>query len=209
MFSEPLIEWTLKDLAARPFDAMDFEENGWFGKNDSAVYFSMIVLYDRRHIIEVGSGYSTRIARQATVGELVCIDPSPRSEVTNLADEFIQERVETLPLETFAECDLLFIDSSHVWEAGDLPFIFEQVLPHLANGTLIHFHDIFLPDAYPPAWDPRRHNEQYHLQAFCEEHPEYKTVWPAYYMATRRTAEVIELFGDAKSMGSFWMVKTC
>lgn len=209
IFSGPLIEQILEQLASRPFDQMQFEDNRWFGRNDSAVYYSMIQLYSRRHVFEVGSGNSTKIARQAFDGELVCIDPSPREDVEELADDWVRVRVETLTLDVFDDCDLLFVDSSHIWEAGDLPFLYERVFPTLKPGTLIHSHDIFLPDAYPPAWDPRRYNEQYHLQKFLEENPEYKTIWPAYYMATRRTQEVVDLFGDAKSMGSFWMMKTC
>ena len=77
-----------------------------------------------RRVIEVGSGYSTRLAAQAALAngstELVCIEPYP--------DEVLQEgfagltslitaRVEEVPLDLFTALeadDVLFIDSSHV-----------------------------------------------------------------------------------------------
>jgi hypothetical protein len=34
------------------------------------------------------------------------------------------------------------------------------VLPILADGVRVHFHDIFLPDDYPAEWAWRRYNEQ-------------------------------------------------
>jgi hypothetical protein len=198
-------------LAKRPWTGMAFEENGWFGRNDSAVLFSMLRKDRPQAVIEVGCGNSTRITLQALrpVDSLTCIDPAPRIDLPPGRYHHLPLRVEQVNPGEFTDCDLLFIDSSHVWAAGDLPFLYEQVFPVLKAGCLIHSHDIFLPDAYPPAWDPRRYDEQYHLAAFLEAHPEYETLWPAYYMATRRTQEVIDIFGDAKSMGSFWMVKTC
>jgi predicted O-methyltransferase YrrM len=207
IFSGPLVELTIETLQERPFAPMEYIENGWFGRNDSAVYYSMVKMRNPRRLIEVGSGYSTRIADQACKGTLVCIDPSPRADVGEYCDHLLEVKVQTLDPQTVADCDMLFIDSSHIWGAGDLPFLFGKVFPLLKAGTAIHFHDIFLPDDYSPAWAPRHYDEQYHLRDFLNGHPEYQTLWPGYYMATRRTQEVIDIFGDAKCMGSFWMVK--
>jgi len=55
----------------------------------------------------------------------------------------------------------LFIDSSHQMKPGsDVEFLLERVLPRIAKGVRVHFHDIFLPDPYPAAWAWRRYNEQ-------------------------------------------------
>jgi hypothetical protein len=208
IFNGDLIELTTGSFKEfRPFDKMRYLDNHWFGYVDSAVYYSLIKIYKPDIIIEVGSGYSTAIAHQATENTLICIDPNPRADIDTLANEHIADKVENLAVEIFDDCNMLFIDSSHYWEAGDLPFIFEKVLPWLKTGTLIHFHDIFLPDDYPPAWYPRMYNEQYYLKDFLEANPTYETVWPAYYMATQRTKEVVDVFGVASSMGSFWVRK--
>jgi hypothetical protein len=61
--------------------------------------------------------------------------------------------------------DILFIDSSHQVKPGsDLEFLLNRVLPDLASGVRLHFHDIFLPDPYPEIWAWRRYNEQQALE---------------------------------------------
>ena len=42
----------------------------------------------------------------------------------------------------------------------DVDRLFLDVLPRLASGVLIHVHDIFLPEGYPPDWIWRGYNEQ-------------------------------------------------
>src|SRR3546814_19871471 len=57
--------------------------------------------------------------------------------------------------------DLLFVDSSHLLVPGsDVDLLLNRVLPRLPAGVLVHIHDMFLPDAYPAAWDWRCYNEQ-------------------------------------------------
>jgi hypothetical protein len=44
---------------------------------------------------------------------------------------------------------VLFIDSSHIVRAGgDVNHVILEVLPRLAPGVLVHFHDIYLPYDY-------------------------------------------------------------
>ena len=63
------------------------------------------------------------------------------------------EKIQDTPLEVFdalGDGDVLFIDTSHtVKTGGDVPWIFEEVLPRLAPGVVVHIHDIFLPGDYP------------------------------------------------------------
>jgi len=49
---------------------------------------------------------------------------------------------------------------------SDATVIFLDVLPNLPPGVLVHFHDIFLPDDYPPDWIGRYYSEQYLLAAY-------------------------------------------
>ena len=54
--------------------------------------------------------------------------------------------VEQVPVDTFLELgagDFLFIDTSHtVKTGGDVVFLLQEVLPRLAEGVIIHIHDI-------------------------------------------------------------------
>ena len=49
----------------------------------------------------------------------------------------------------------------------------------------MHFHDIFWPDDYPPAWKGRLYSEQYVLGAMllCKS-PPFRLVLPNYYVCT-------------------------
>jgi hypothetical protein len=93
-----------------------------------------------------------------------------------------------LPLDVFDSLqagDLLFVDTTHTVKlASDVNHIVLDVLPRLAPGVLVHFHDIFLPYEYPHRWlsDYGLYwAEQYLLQAFlaCNRHFEILCAVPA------------------------------
>src|SRR5262245_32214605 len=61
------------------FDKTDFE-NDYFSGLDAAVYYALIRHLRPKRVIEIGAGYSTRIAdkaltRNANDGKLICIEP--------------------------------------------------------------------------------------------------------------------------------------
>jgi predicted O-methyltransferase YrrM len=141
----------------------------WFPRLDAAAAYAIVRKTQPRRIVEVGSGHSTRfLARAVADGELAtritCIDPEPRATIAGLPVEFVASAVQGVPLAVFgrlAAGDILFIDSSHQLKPGsDLDFLLGRVLPRLATGVRVHFHDIFLPDPYPERWAWRRYNEQ-------------------------------------------------
>ena len=141
----------------------------WFPRLDAAAAYAMVRVTRPKRIVEVGSGHSTRfLARAVRDGGLdtvvTAIDPAPRASLAGLNITFIGNPVQQAGTEAFralAPNDILFIDSSHQIKPGsDLEFLFEKVLPKLQRGVRVHFHDIFLPDGYPRAWEWRRYNEQ-------------------------------------------------
>jgi predicted O-methyltransferase YrrM len=129
----------------------------------------MVRRHDPARIVEVGSGHSTRfLARAVSDGALktriTAIDPMPRASLEGLPIELLSTPVQTAgraPFENLRAGDFLFVDSSQQCRPGsDVEFIFEQILPALPRGAFVHFHDIFLPGAYPEQWSWRRYNEQ-------------------------------------------------
>ena len=66
------------------------------------------------------------------------------------------QQAQDVPVATFkplAANDILYVDSSHVSRAGsDLNHILFNVLPALAPGVVVHFHDVFWPFEYPADW---------------------------------------------------------
>jgi hypothetical protein len=147
----------------------------WFPRLDAAAAYAMVRSLRPRRIVEVGSGHSTRfLARAVADGGLdtriTAIDPEPRASIEALPVEWLRmpvQRAAAFP--ALGEGDILFIDSSHQLKPGsDVEFLMNAVLPLLPAGVRIHFHDIFLPDDYPPTWEWRRYNEQAAVASLIE-----------------------------------------
>jgi hypothetical protein len=147
----------------------------WFPRLDAAAAYAMVRSLRPRRIVEVGSGHSTRfLARAVADGGLdtriTAIDPEPRASIEALPVEWLRmpvQRAAAFP--ALGEGDILFIDSSHQLKPGsDVEFLMNAVLPLLPAGVRVHFHDIFLPDDYPPTWEWRRYNEQAAVASLIE-----------------------------------------
>jgi hypothetical protein len=156
----------LDAIGAEPPPAPRWNQD-WFPRLDAAAAYALVRSTRPRRIVEVGSGHSTRfMARAVADGKLdtriTAIDPSPRASIASLNVQWIRmpvQRVAAFP--ALGEGDILFIDSSHQLKPGsDVDFLMNAVVPLLPAGVRVHFHDIFLPDDYPPAWGWRRYNEQ-------------------------------------------------
>lgn len=204
-------------------DGRFYLHNEFFGPVDAEVLYCLVRHLQPRTIIEVGSGYSSLLVRMAlekngpAAGRLTCIDPSPRADVAAAADVQVLKPVEQVDVDTFAVLssdDILFVDSSHVvTTGGDLNFIFFQVLPALAPGVLVHFHDICLPRDYLYEWvvsEKRGYTEQYLLLALLSGNGEYEVLWPGLHMMLAYPERVVEAFPsctDVTAPVSFWMRK--
>lgn len=147
----------------------------WFPRLDAAAAYAIVRTLKPARIVEVGSGHSTRFMARAIADggldtRMTCIDPEPRASIRGLPVEWISVPVQETKPSLFEDLDVLFIDSSHqVKPGGDLEFLLRTALPLLGAGTHVHFHDIFLPDAYPADWAWRRYDEQDHLKKILHQ----------------------------------------
>lgn len=199
-------------------------QNPQFGHADARALFALLRHWRPRHMVEVGSGYSTILAADINRRfldnslQLTAIEPFPRDLLHDLPGlhSLRIERVQDTPAHVFAALesgDVLFIDSSHVLKTGsDLVHLLTQVLPCLASGVHVHFHDLFLPDDYPPQWvidENRSWNEQYAVQAMLASNSRYRVVYGTQYALTRlpHVSHVAfgSLAGQAYAGGSFWI----
>jgi len=192
--------------------------NGTYATPDAEIYAAMILDYRPLSIVEVGAGFSTLIARAAVTRlakscAIIVVDPEPRTDVRDAADVWISECVEALSTERLplGERLLLFIDSSHIVRpAGDVPYLYDVVLPRCPAGTLVHVHDIFLPYDYPRRYQERLYTEQYVLHAMLAHSPRYRVVCATHYMARRYPEAMRTTFGDVVGRddgyhgASFW-----
>ncbi|MGZ4173973.1 MAG: hypothetical protein ACXVQR_05795 [Solirubrobacteraceae bacterium] len=99
------------------------------------------------------------------------------------------EDVDASEITALGRDDVLFVDTTHtVKSGGDVTRIVLDLLPLVASGVLVHFHDIFLPYGYPSAWvleERRAWAEQYLLQAFLAFKAAFEVVFPAYAVVRR------------------------
>lgn len=177
-------------------------------------------------IIELGSGRSsqvisaarTRNATEAAPSEFYVADPFPTSLTRTSADGLFQ--LDTIsatdvPLERFSQLgsgDVLFVDTTHtVKMGGEVNYIILEVLPTLAPGVVVHFHDIFLPWPYPRKWlvqSRRFWVEQYLLQAFLSFNSAFEPLLATQALSRERPDQLgraIPSFSRDVSPGAFWI----
>jgi predicted O-methyltransferase YrrM len=197
-FKEELARFPVKRTKKREY----FYSNGFFGAGDAGYLYSIIRIEKPKKIIEIGSGYSTLMALEATrknlseskdsTCELICIEPYRQKRLTDLPVTVIGEPVENLDLTFFQQLekgDILFIDSSHmIRPQGDVLFEILHILPTLKSGVLVHVHDIFSPFDYPNEWIIDGYsfwNEQYLLEAFLSFNTTYRIVGAINFLSKR------------------------
>lgn len=195
-------------------------DNIWFGPIDGALLYGIIRSFRPRHIIEIGSGFSTHLMRRAILDgnlatKVTSIDPEPRIDIRQAADIVRRQRVEELDAQMIIDeleaGDILFIDSSHtIVSGGDVPFLFLEVVPRIRSGVLIHVHDIFIPYDYPEEWIYALHrgwNEQYLVHAFLAFNTAFRILWVGSYMWKNCHNALIAAIPNADAAigaGSLW-----
>jgi hypothetical protein len=192
--------------------------NGYFPTPDAELYGAMILRFKPTTVIEIGSGFSTAVARAAIdhgglATRLHVIDPDPRTTVDDLVDQIERTRVEDSSLRhaSVSENTLLFIDSSHVVRSGgDAPFLYCELLPSLPANVLVHVHDVFLPYDYPAVYVDWLYAEQYLLHALLANSRQFEVVFATYFMSRQHRDAIQSVFGAEAGQGdfsgaSFWM----
>ncbi|MCS3744337.1 class I SAM-dependent methyltransferase [Rhizobium sp. BK661] len=190
-----------------PFPAEKSEDfryyfgNPNFSYGDGSVWHAMLRYLKPKRVIEIGSGYSSAnlidtIERYFDHDvELTFVEPFPELLRNLIGDAPGRARILPNPVQ---DCDLgvfraleagdiLFIDSTHVLRTGsDVCFELFEILPVLADGVIVHIHDMFWPFEYPEQWvidDNRSWNELYAVRALLTGNPEWKVIMFNDYIA--------------------------
>lgn len=192
------------------------EVNANFGFADADAWNAAIRYFQPKRIVEVGSGFSTRISLQAAPNaEIVCIEPYEMPWLESTRARVIRERVENITRSLFEQLeanDILFIDSSHIIKPqGDVLVEILEILPLLKSGVIVHFHDIFSPFHYPRKWVVdfvRLWNEQYLLESFLSFNRDWEILCALNYLSKFHWDAVARAFPNAApehSPGSFYL----
>ncbi|MDX2213330.1 MAG: class I SAM-dependent methyltransferase [Oculatellaceae cyanobacterium bins.114] len=169
-------------------------ENLAYSYSDAILLYCMLRFLKPKRIVEVGSGFSSCLMLDTNDrffdGSILTtfIEPRPKL-LTSLIEGSDRSNVTIIPLrlqdvplgafESLEANDILFIDSTHVSKINsDVNRIFFEILPKLASGVYVHFHDIFFPFEYPKAWiyEGRAWNEAYMLRAFLQYNNSFQVV---------------------------------
>ncbi len=200
-------------------------DNRWLPGLDSAALYGILAGGRPKRYIEIGSGNSTLFARRAVRDHdlptrITSIDPMPREAIDAVCDEVHRVPVQQVDLGVFDELaagDVLFVDSSHrVFTNSDVAVVFMDILPRLRPGVLVHFHDIWLPDDYQPAWSDRYYTEQYMLAMLLLFGERFEIVLPNHFIThDDELAGVLDslwthphLCGARRDGASFWIRST-
>ena len=172
-------------------NASPFWDNAYFHGNDARTAWALTALVRPSLIVEIGSGNSTKFFRHSIQHNglstrLTCVDPAPRAEISAIADEIHYEPVQSTSTAVFDALqpgDILFFEGSHlVVQGSDTPYVFLEILPRLPKGVLVHIHDVNLPYEYRSFYNSRLYGEQYLLAALLLFAPDWKPVFPVYWL---------------------------
>lgn len=211
-------------------DELSFSfNNPSFGPGDAEYLYCMIRHFKPSRIIEIGSGYSTLMAKEAIENnkienslykcEQICIEPYEMPWLEKTGVQVIRKLVENVDVSFFSSLqknDILFIDSSHmIRPQGDVLFEFLEILPLLNPGVIIHVHDIFSPRDYTKKHivdDVLFWNEQYLLEAFLSCNKDFVIIGALNYLKNhfpgKLNAKLPVLRNHPGHVpGSFWIQK--
>jgi hypothetical protein len=194
---------------------------------DAELLYAIVRSRKPRRVIELGSGFTTlligeaarRNAEDGVATEHLAYDPYPRAQIIGEKPppptRFESLGANEVPLDDFRQLaagDILFVDTTHTVKLGsDVNHIILDVLPTLAPGVIVHFHDIFLPWEYPRVWFEEMSYywaEQYLLQAFLAFNQEFEVLLPAAAVAREfsdRLVAAVPTFVPGRRPGAFWI----
>lgn len=197
--------------------------NGFLPGLDILGIYTMLSHFKPQRYIEIGSGNSTKVAfkakkEQSLSTHILSIDPQPRAEIDQLADEIIRQPFENIRADLpsmLQPNDILFVDNSHrILPNSDAMVFFMEVLPRLNPGVIVHIHDIYLPYDYPQFMCDRFYSEQYGLAAFVLANPQkYITLLPNFFISEDQelSARLAPIWNHPnlkdveRHGGSFWL----
>jgi hypothetical protein len=196
---------------------------------DAELLYAFVRARKPRRVVEFGSGFTTLLIGEAArrniadgvETEHLAFDPYPRAQIFGEhpppPTTFEPLPATEVPPDRLAELgagDILFVDTTHTVKLGsDVNHIVLDVLPTLAPGVLVHFHDIFLPWEYPQVWFEQMDYfwaEQYLLQAFLAFNEAFEAVVPASAVAREypdRLGAVVSSFTPGRRPGAFWITR--
>lgn len=191
---------------------------------DSELLYAFVRWLRPKRVVELGSGFSSAVLAHACEANrrdgsdcrYEIFDPYPRPWIPELPGLAANHEVpaQEVPVEVFdtlAPDDILFVDTTHTVKIGsEVNRIVLDVLPRLAPGVVVQFHDIFTPWEYHRHWieGDWKWNEQYLLQAFLTMNPGYEILVSCQALVREHWDELDRLIPTLRresAPSAFWM----
>lgn len=194
------------------------EANGalGYGPIESDLLYCFVRTHLPLRMIQVGAGASTWVALRAAQDagvdiDITCVDPFPTEYLKQLSakgsiklrDVAVQQ-LKLAELTNLGPGDVLFVDSTHTVSPGsDVNYLILEVLPRLAKGVFVHFHDVSIPYDYMPYLltnDMFFWTESVLLHAFLIGNPRFKIRLGCAMLhsaALERVQEILPTYGSA------------
>ena len=200
-------------------------ENTLYEGLDTETLYAMVRRFRPQRVLELGSGMSTLVIASARArnsdaggGRHDVFDPYPRDDLRAALEQIARLHLVSATdvpfreFETLRADDILFVDTTHTVKiASDVNRVILDVLPRLAPGVLVHFHDIYLPGEYPVEFFTElgfSWAEQYLLQAFLAFNGEFEVLFGNAALQRERREAVSALVpsaGRSRRPSAFWL----
>src|SRR5215475_2443028 len=200
-------------------------ENPSYSWGDGSILHAMLRLHRPKHLIEIGSGWSSACTLDTVEGylegecDVTFIEPYPQLLRDIIGGSTVNYRILEIPVQQVPEAtfeilesgDILLMDSTHVLRTGsDVCFALFDILPRLASGVFVHFHDVFWPFEYPLQWvidENRSWNEIYAVRAFLSHNDAWRIVFFNDYFAKHEQAVIGSTYPQfmLNSGGALWL----
>lgn len=178
------------------FKEENLPQPGLIGENmtllDICLLYAFIVSSHPKKFVEVGSGLSTCIVRQAINDhnlktEIVSIDPKIHPKIKDIVTQSIEKPLEQDDLSVFAQLeknDVIYFNSTHrSFMNSDVTVFMLEVLPQLKSGIIVQMQNIYLPFDYPSNLKDCYWNEQYLLAMhLISGRDKIKPIFPGHYI---------------------------
>lgn len=208
-----------------------FFDNYYFGRTDALFLYSMLRSARPQRIVEIGSGFSSAVMLDTNEYfmdrriQFKFVEPdTKRLRMLLKKDDYesvsiIETRIQDVDPGIVADLvrsDILFVDSSHVSKVGsDVNHILFELLPKLAPGVIVHFHDVLYPFEYPSEWFELGFswNEAYVLRAFLQYNTGFRLKFWNDFMVRFHSEEIGRLMPSCLDLpgfgvgGSLWLEK--
>jgi hypothetical protein len=214
------------DLPDQPTEGWRYHsDNEGFGAADGIALASVLRLWRPSRYVEIGSGWTSALALDVNdrfldgAMKTTFIDPYPdrllgllRPEDHERAEIRVEpvQAVDPAVFDVLGRGDVLFIDSTHVARTGgDVVHDVFTILPRLASGVRVHFHDVFYPFEYPREWvfEGRAWNELYLIRALLSYSTRYRVALWTSMLATLHPERLAASLPAAMPYGggSLWL----